>query len=584
MTRTKKANADARVVGTVDNVRSANALRPKNTQVRVGAEASSIRKKANVCVGTGGGYDGSFGNAGSMQMGYATNVYSPFLSTDFLELPQNITEKRAYFRHFYNYHPYVGRAIDLHTELPLSKIRLSAPKGKDPTTNRYILKFFEEMLQRTNLLKLLVDGTREYYVIGDAFIFAEDHDLTIPEDLLLDTVAELKDDGEVEMVKHRLPKEEEDKRRKAYYQKHYKGWQSLTLLPPEQVNVTQYQFASKNKYEFVVDEKTKTLVQDAMNGDEDAMEYVSSMPEDLVPFILEGRDLPMDTDPLEGSFVYQLSRNKPPFQPYGVSIIERCMRDLVYQDKLRQSQTSIASRAMTPKRLIYAEDMDESDVENLRNEIDQALMDPDYSIVTNFQVNWEEISARDRLLDLGSEYDIVDRRLFAGLSATESMLTGESSYSGERINLEVINTQYSMYRDSLQTFVEQYLFKPVAIKKGFIEKDEFGEDVVLYPSLSFTRLSLRDNRDTFDTMFNLYSKGSLSVDFIYELFNLDPDTVTEKIRRDLLTVKDPVFNDMMRAIYSDVGRKIVEETDAADRIMKEMDLVHIPPKAGGERF
>jgi hypothetical protein len=141
-----------------------------------------------------------------------------------------------------------------------------------------------------------------------------------------------------------------------------------------------------------------------------------------------------------------------------------------------------------------------------------------------------------------------------------------------------------MYRDSLQTFVEQYLFKPVAIKKGFIEKDEFGEDVVLYPSLSFTRLSLRDNRDTFDTMFNLYSKGSLSVDFIYELFNLDPDTVTEKIRRDLLTVKDPVFNDMMRAIYSDVGRKIVEETDAADRIMKEMDLVHTPPKAGGERF
>jgi hypothetical protein len=287
---------------------------------------------------------------------------------------------------------------------------------------------------------------------------------------------------------------------------------------------------------------------------------------------------------MEGSFVYQLSRNKPPFQPYGVSIIERCLRDLIYQDKLRQSQTSIASRAMTPKRLIYAEDMDETDVENLRNEIDQALMDPDYSIVTNFQVNWEEISARDRLLDLGTEYDIVDRRLFAGLSATESMLTGESSYSGERINLEVINTQYSMYRDTLQTYVEEFIFKPVAIKKGFIEKDEFGEDVVLYPSLSFTRLSLRDNRDTFDTMFNLYSKGSLSVDFIYELFNLDPDTVTEKVRRDLLTVKDPVFNDMMRSVYSDVGRKIVEETDAAERIMKEMDLVHIPPKAGGDRF
>jgi len=584
MAKNKNAISDTRVVGSVDKVRNASALRPKNTQVRVGAEASSIRKKANVCVGFGGGYDGSFGNSGSMQMGYATNTYSPQLSTDFLELPQNITEKRSYFRHFYNYHPYVGRAVDLHTELPLSKIRLSSPRGKDPKKNLYILKFFEEMVRHTNLLKILVDATREYYVIGDAFIFAEDHDVEIPEELFVEEVASLDDEGLPVITKRRVSKDDEAKRRLEFYQKHYRGWESLTLLPPEQINVTQYQFAAKTKYELIVDEKTRGLVMDAENGDEDAAEYVASMPADIIPYIMDGKDLPLDTDPMEGSFVYQLSRNKPPFQPYGVSIIERCLRDLVYQDKLRQSQTSISSRAMTPKRLIYAEDMDETDVENLRNEVDQALMDPDYSIVTNFQVNWEEISARDRLLDLGSEYDIVDRHLFAGLSVTESMLTGESSYSGERVNLEVINTQYSMYRDSLQNMVEEYLFRPVAIKKGFIEKDEFNEDIVLYPSLSFTRLSLRDNRDTFDTMFNLYTKGSLSVDFIYELFNLDPQTVTEKVKRDLLTVKDPVFNDMMRAVYGEVGRKVVEETNVAEKIYAELGLVPSPPKSGDERF
>jgi hypothetical protein len=580
-----RSNPDARIIGTVESI-SQSRLKTRNAQIKFGAEAISIKKRANVCFGvSGSGIDGAFGNGGAVGMGYANNVYSPHLSTDFLELPQNLTEKRSYYRHFYNFHPYVGRAIDLHTELPLSKIRLAPPKGSDPKKNRYILKFFQTMVKDLNLLKTLVDATREYYVIGDAFLFAEDSEVKYPDSIFYDVRSELDEEGQARQVK--IPIQDEyvlETRKRAYFQKHYKGWQSLTLLPPEQVNVTHYQFANKVRYELLVDSKTRELVSQAEAGDEEALEYVATMPEDILKYIQEGRDLPLDTDPMEGSFVYQLSRNKPPYVPYGVSIIERCLRDLVYQDKLRQSQTSIASRAMTPKRLIYMEDGDEADVENLRDQIDQALMDPDYSIVTNFQVNWEEISARDRLLDLGTEYDIVDRRLQAGLSVTESMLTGESSYSGERTNLEIMNTLYSLYRETIQTYVEEFLFKPVAIKKGFVENDEFGEEVVLYPSLSFTRLALRDNRDTFDTMFNLYSKGSLSIDFILELFGLDPEMVHERVKRDLLTVKDPVFNDMMRTVYSDVGRLVVENTDAAQRIFAEMGLVHTPPVAGDDRF
>ena len=44
-------------------------------------------------------------------------------STDFLELPQSLDEQRNYYRFFYRSDPFVGQAIDLHTELPLSKLR-----------------------------------------------------------------------------------------------------------------------------------------------------------------------------------------------------------------------------------------------------------------------------------------------------------------------------------------------------------------------------------------------------------------------------------------------------------------------------
>lgn len=48
---------------------------------------------------------------------------SHMLSTDFLELPKSLRERRALYRHFYN-NPIVGPMIDLHTEYPLSAIRL----------------------------------------------------------------------------------------------------------------------------------------------------------------------------------------------------------------------------------------------------------------------------------------------------------------------------------------------------------------------------------------------------------------------------------------------------------------------------
>ena len=263
-------------------------------------------------------------------------------------------------------------------------------------------------------------------------------------------------------------------------------------------------------------------------------------------------------------------------------VVHNCMRTLVYRDKLRQAQTSISDRHMTPMRLIYAEDMDANDTEELRSQVDLALADPDYSIITNFQVNWEEMGSQGRLLDLTSEYDLTDRQLYAGLGVTESMLSGESSYSGDRVNIEIINTRYMLLREIIQDLVEQHMFKPMCARMGFVEKDEDGEDVVLFPTLTFTRLGLRDNADTFDHLFTLYQKGSLDVDLILELLNVDPATTAKKIKRDMWTPNDPTFNEVTRNVYSGVAQKIVEGTDVTSKIASNMGLKYAEPKAGSE--
>ncbi len=279
----------------------------------------------------------------------------------------------------------------------------------------------------------------------------------------------------------------------------------------------------------------------------------------------------VDSLPYEGP-VYSLNVHEDHTFFAGMCCSFNCLRTLLFREKLRQAQTQIASRAMTPRRIVWAEDISEADVDALREQVDLALVDPDYTIVTNYEVHWEEMGSRDRLLDLSTEYEQTERRLRTGLGVTESLLSGETLYSGDRLKLEVINQRYLFLREILQEYVEEYLFKPVARRKGFIEKDKWGDEVVLYPHLSFTRLPLRDSQDTYDALFNLYQKGSIPVDLILEMFNIDPYDTKTKLEHDLFTVNDAVFNEVMRGIYGALGNTIAEQTDVSERVVKYLGL------------
>lgn len=264
-------------------------------------------------------------------------------------------------------------------------------------------------------------------------------------------------------------------------------------------------------------------------------------------------------------------------------IIHNCLRTLLYREKLRQAQTSIASRNMTPKRVVTGENLDEIQLEELREQVDLALMDPDFSIVTNYPVQWDEYGVNDRLLDLSNEYDITDRQLMIGLGVTLELLTGEGSYTGNRISLHVMNERFMSYRMVIQRYVENYLFKPVAIKMGFVEKDAWGYDIPIYPKLGFNRMALMDNQDVFSSLFDLYQKGSLPIDFILDLFNIDVADVEEKLKRDFATMNDANFNEVIRNALGDVGNQIAEKTDLLNRVVEHLGLRVIKTDEG-DRF
>ena len=524
----------------------------------------------------------SWGAGGQTVMGMGGNYYSPELSTDFLELPQSIDEQRNYYRHFYKYEPFVGQATDLHTELPLSKLRLAKPLCRDQELGKKALRFCERWSKNIKLLGRLMAIGHDYNLLGEANIFCEDTNPEMPREVREECVREITAEGDT-VEKWELY-EDADAREVEWLKKNYKGWTNITVLPPEQIHIESFPFTSEKIVELIPDSKTRGIVEKADQGDPSAIRIVNSMPADVVASIKSGQNIPMNMDPDAGSYLYCLQRKRSDYEERGSSILQRCMRTLVFRDKVRQSLTSISSRHMTPYRLVYAEDMNEEQTEELREQVDLALQDPDYSIITNFQVNWEEMGADQRLPDWSWVWDFTDRQMYAGLGVTESLLSGESSYSGDRIHLEVINTRYMLMREMFQDLVQDGFFKPMCRRMGFVEEDEDGNLEVIVPRLSFTRLALRDNSDTFDALFNLYQKGSLDIDTILDLLNLDPDTVQEKLQRDLFTINDATFNEALRGLYGRVGDALAENSDAVDKIAKNLGLSYEKPKEEGGRF
>jgi hypothetical protein len=575
---------------------------PRRPGIRTGKPrrvvTSAMRSKYGFGCGTGGGGGGGvfggggFGDIGGTVSGSGGNFYSPEMSTDFLEIAQSLDELRQYFRFFYDNDPFVGQALDVHTDIPLSKIRLGLPKAQDEELAGRCKRFCDKWQKRVKgggasglpgLMSRLLEIVHEYHKIGEVFIWVEDPSPDEPEDLRFEVKRWVDEDGEPHEEK--VERKDADERVLKWLKKNYRGWTKIEVLPPEQIQVETFPFSDEVLIQLVIDSKSKSIVNDAQAGDEEAIRIVEGMPPEIVEAIVAGESkVTLNTDPERGSFVAYLARKRSPYEKRGRSILQRCLRTLVYRDKLRQAQTSIASRNMTPTRVVWAEGMDQNDIELLREQIDMSLIDPDYSIIANYEVHWEEMSSNGRLLDLSSEYDLTDRQLYAGLGVTEGLLSGETSYSGDRIHLEVINTRYMLLREIFSTFVEEMLLRPMCARMGFIEEDEDGDEEIISPTVSFTRLGLRDNDSTFDHLFNLYQKGSLDIWTIFELLNIDSQVVEERLMASIGKITDPNFNEVLRGMYSRIGDDLAEKSDAAERIAAYLGYSYSAEEDEGGRF
>ena len=611
-----------------------------------------------------------------------------------LYYPTTLKEKYEFYRYFFRSDPYVKAAVELNTDLPLSRLILRMPKMEDKKKSKRIQKFYENMVDEIHLYEKLHSILFEYNLIGNCFPAGHfvhtpqgmlpieqvrEGDLVLTEkgtfekvthtmrrnaseylyDIRIDKLSgmnftptgehpvfalkddkvvcvpakELKEGDFVELAKtsNELNPEEpnikiidgrcfssiskiskkffngyvynlEVENEHTYcvngicthncflfveYSEEKKRWDKLTILPPEEVNVANYPLSDMKmiqyrpellistimKYDLNYETYDKYLDSVSMLSEEEQM-TLQGVSYEFVKQIKENNGiLKFDSDPYHGdgedkigSFVYHFAHKRHEYQDLGVSPLECVMTSLLQKTHYMFTQLSLASRNMTPRNLIMAENIPAEALDDLRDQVDQSMLSPDYAIITNYQVQWEQLGADNRLIDLQRENEVIENQIFAGLGVTRELLTGEGMYSGNKISIEILNTKYLLVRELLQRFVEESLFRPVALQNGFYEDDDEGNRTWFYPKLGFTRLTIRDNEQVFEQLFQLYQKGSLPVGMVLDLFNINSDDVDDELRKDLFTVKDATFNEMLRQMYSSMGDKLVENTDIVKQI------------------
>lgn len=494
------------------------------------------------------------------------------------------------YRYFYRNNPILGRIIDIHTDIPLSKLNLTPPNNVSGLAKDYITQFYARMLKRVNLPEKVREMVIHHWVYGSCDILVSDHyegerELQEPDPTQFKINPDELDLRKTEEAYDKDPNTVGLSDRKKYlesrfvdfWEESYQGPSSIRVIPfyeiedyKENPDIRYRGFRAQTPESLRNIAEARVSVSDVV-GLGYSKGLLQSMTESKLSdsSVFQCQDtFFIDNDHLTGNaFSFHLEKAD------GMSIIHRVLNECLAWDAAYKALKNKIASIGKVGRVITAPELSSDQVGFLRAEVETMIQDPDYAIVANYDINWDEVNAfiKEELAELADSTSGLQELLSNATGIPSSMISGDGSFSGDSIKLELINTSYASFKNQLAAAIEEGLFKPVALRKGFVSVDSWGNLELAYPKVSLSRVSLRDDAVT-DMLFALYQKGSMNIGLLLELLNLDDDDVRRAVEKDLFTVNDPNFNEILRDIYSQAATDIYNNSDAINKIMTSLHL------------
>ena len=327
----------------------------------------SLNKKAEMIKRNVSSPSGMTRLADAQVVRVAPRPFSPFYEESNLMLPRDRREVNAWARHYYATDPWVGNALDLHSTYPLSSFGV---KSDDPS----ITKFFNSMLEELNFDSMIYDVGKEYHIIGEVFPYSE-----------------------IDL--------------------HTGKWVKIIIQNPDYVEVKSHML-TEPVISLMPDEELKRIVT-STNPDDVALR--NQLPQEVLAYVYAGKNIPLDQ-----TFISHLARKNSPYDVRGTSILTRVFKDLMYRDKLRESQFAIADNHVTPLKIFKVGTADGTyrptgeDLQAFREMLEQATYDPNFTLVTHPGLEVQYVGSTGVILPLDGEMDRIEDRVLTGLFTSKA--------------------------------------------------------------------------------------------------------------------------------------------------------------------
>lgn len=444
-------------------------------------------------------------NSAEITIGNPT-FYQPLFQSTNLLLPRDRRERNEWCRHFYRTEPIVATALDLHTEFPISDLN-------NVCSDPYIKKFFDYLaFEKLDMVNLLLEIGLEYWKLGDVFPFGQFNE---SEGL----------------------------------------WEGFTLLNPDYVNVNASIFAKEQQIELIPDDQVTNIIAGGPSGQ--FGDLYRQFPEDIVIAVKQGKNISLDS-----RLVSHIAHKASPYESWGLPLMMRCFKTLIYKDKLRQAQDAIANRHIMPLRVAKigtpGEPMpSQDDIDAFRDILAEGEDDPNFFLVYHYGLSFDYVGSTGKILPLNTEFDFIQNELMTGLGITQAMLNGDgSTYSTAQVGAEALARRYASYRLRLESWIRKKVYRPISEVQGFYKpkngtiaiKNMSPREIrravsnkemeLIVPKLLWQQQDLTSNQTAMNFIQSLRDKGLVSMTTVLPLLSLDPETEKRNLENERGTVFD----------------------------------------------
>jgi very-short-patch-repair endonuclease len=423
----------------------------------------------------------------------APNFYSPFLTPSSFQIPNARREVYLWANWWKNNEPKVAAGINFYATYPFAGWKLEC-------SSTYVKDYFEKLIEVLNFQKWLPEISKVYYLLGDAFVLLS---IDCPHC-----------NGSNWDEKHGKECEHDGA-----------TWKSVSILNPDSVLKSPGMIDQQGSYSYRPSAEEVRIV-----TERSPKEIYDSIPDGVKRLIQKGE--PIKLNPIS---IHHFKYGSNPWEDYGTSMIRPLFQTLTYKDKLRQAQYIIAERLIVPVKVVKigsdTRPASQEDIDNVQDELSSLANDPNLTLVTHHNFDLEWYGAGSKIYDISSQFELIENEILDGLMLSKVLITGEGpAYSAGQVGLLAMEQRIETWRHEVANWIEQKIFKPVAQWNGFVIEGERGQEEIIYPTIKFKSLELRDETNKLQTLVTANQNGVVSNVSLIEAFGLDVDQEIERLR------------------------------------------------------